>query len=150
MNTETDRSKIETLASYAEALLFAEGGSVSRKKLASQLGCKEKELSDAFAALSERLAGSAISLITTETEASLVVAPVLALEDVIRSLKQRLTGALRAQFSELTKSQGKHEVIVYFLATLELVRSGSISVTQERLFSDMTLEAETAGIPRYG
>jgi len=78
------------------------------------------------------------------------VAPVLALEDVIRSLKQRLTGALRAQFSELTKSQSKHAVIVYFLATLELVRSGSISVTQERLFSDMTLEAETGGVPRYG
>ena len=63
------------LHTRVQALLFAEGGSVSRKKLASQLGCKEKELSDAFAALSERLAGSAISLITTETEASLAVAP---------------------------------------------------------------------------
>ncbi len=78
------------------------------------------------------------------------VAPVLALEDVIRSLRERLTGALRASFRELTELQGRHEVIVYFLATLELVRSGSISVTQERLFSDMTLEAETTGIPRYG
>jgi segregation and condensation protein B len=58
-----------------QALLFAEGGSISRKRLCTQLGCKEKELSDAFAALPERLAGSGISLITTETEASLCVAP---------------------------------------------------------------------------
>ncbi len=72
---ETDKSKIEILASHAEAVLFAEGGSVSRKKLGVQLDCKEKELSDAFAALSERLEGSGISLITTETEASLAVAP---------------------------------------------------------------------------
>jgi segregation and condensation protein A len=78
------------------------------------------------------------------------VAPVLALEDVIQGLRERLTGAFRASFRELTQSQGRHEVIVYFLATLELVRSGSISVTQEKLFSDMTLEAETAGLPRYG
>jgi len=63
------------LHTRVQALLFAEGGSVSRKKLGIQLGCKEKELSDAFAALSERLAGSGISLITTETEASLAVAP---------------------------------------------------------------------------
>jgi segregation and condensation protein A len=78
------------------------------------------------------------------------VAPVLALEDVIASMRRRLAGALRARFSELTKERGKHEVIVYFLAMLELVRSGSISVTQERLFSDMTLEGEPEGTPRYG
>ena len=33
---------------------------------------------------------------------------------------------------------------------IELVRSGSISATQERLFADITLEAENIGAPRYG
>jgi segregation and condensation protein A len=78
------------------------------------------------------------------------VAPVLALEDVISNLKTRITGAFRAKFSELTKSKDKHEVIVYFLAFLELVRSGSASVTQEKLFEDITIEAEQATLPRYG
>lgn len=78
------------------------------------------------------------------------VAPILALEDVIVQLKERLTKAFKARFSELTRSRDKQETIVYFLATLELVRAGSISATQERLFADITLEAEAAGVPKYG
>ncbi|HEY4526952.1 MAG TPA: ScpA family protein [Candidatus Paceibacterota bacterium] len=78
------------------------------------------------------------------------VAPVLALEDVIKQMHTRLTRAIRARFSELTKSAGRSEVIVYFLAMLELVRSGSASVTQERLFSDIEIEIENAGVPEYG
>ncbi len=82
--------------------------------------------------------------------AQALVAPILALEDVIVRLEKRLVGAVRAKFSELTKSAGRHEVIVYFLAMLELVRSGSISATQERIFSDITLEAESLVAPKYG
>jgi len=78
------------------------------------------------------------------------VTPILALEDVIKSLHSRITSAVRARFSELTRSKDRHEVIVYFLAALELVRSGSLSATQERLFAEITLEAETLGAPRYG
>ena len=85
-----------------------------------------------------------------EELARAAVAPILALEDVIVSLKERLTRAIKAKFSELTAKRGREETIVYFLATLELVRSGSISATQEKLFSDITLEAEAAGIPKYG
>jgi len=78
------------------------------------------------------------------------VAPVLALEDVIVNLKKRLSSAFRARFSELTRSKDKHEVIVYFLAMLELVRSGSASVTQERLFEDILIENDALEAPRYG
>ena len=85
-----------------------------------------------------------------EELARAAVAPVLALEDVIKSLHSRLSSAIRASFRELTKTREKHEVIVYFLATLELVRAGSLSATQEKLFSDITLETETLGAPRYG
>lgn len=85
-----------------------------------------------------------------ETLAKAAVAPVLALEDVIKHLKERLSFAFKARFSELTRSREKHEVIVYFLATLELVRAGSLSATQERLFSEIILEAENVGAPRYG
>jgi segregation and condensation protein A len=85
-----------------------------------------------------------------EALAKATVAPVLALEDVIVSLKKRLTSAFKARFSELTKSRDRHEVIVYFLAMLELVRSGSASVTQNKLFEDITIEVENVAIPRFG
>jgi chromatin segregation and condensation protein Rec8/ScpA/Scc1 (kleisin family) len=85
----------------------------------------------------------------SEALAEAAVAPILALEDVISHLKERLTTAFKARFSELTRSRDKQETIVYFLATLELVRSGSISATQEKLFADITLETEAGGVPRY-
>ena len=86
-----------------------------------------------------------------EAMAQAAVAPVLALEEVILQVKERLTRALRAKFSELTKSRSRSDVIVYFLAMLELVRSGSASVSQERLYEDITIEIEhVAGAPSYG
>ena len=82
------------------------------------------------------------------TEAS--VAPVRALEDVILEVRARLSNAIRASFRELTKKASREEAIIYFLAMLELVRSGSASVSQERLFEDITIELENVGAPRYG
>lgn len=80
-----------------------------------------------------------------------VVAPILKLEEVIVRLRERITVAFRARWSELTKSANRHDTIVYFLAMLELVRSGSVSATQEKLFSDILLESETpSDTPKYG
>ncbi len=79
------------------------------------------------------------------------VAPVIALEDVIASLKERLSRAFKTRFSEITKGADKESRIVHFLAMLELVRNGGASVTQDRLFSDFTIELEgVAGTPRFG
>lgn len=79
------------------------------------------------------------------------VAPVLALEDVIDSLKDRLSRAFKARFSELTKGSDKESRIVHFLAMLELVRHGGASVTQDKLFSDITIELEGVnGVPKFG
>jgi len=86
-----------------------------------------------------------------EKMAEAVVSPVLKLEEVISGLKDRLSRGIRTRWSELVKSASKHDAIVQFLAILELVRSGSASVTQEKLFSDIAIEAEGAsGVPRYG
>jgi segregation and condensation protein A len=82
--------------------------------------------------------------------ANAVVAPVLALEDVIEDLKKRLNTALKARWSDLTKGASKYDAIVHFLAILELVRSGSASVTQDKLFSEITIESEDFGRPSYG
>jgi len=80
------------------------------------------------------------------------IAPVLALEEVIKALHARLSASLRTRWSEVTKNtSSKGELIVHFLAILELVRNGSASVTQDRLFSDISIELEQlSGAPRYG
>lgn len=85
-----------------------------------------------------------------ETLAEATVAPVLALEEVIVSLKERLSRAFKAKWSELTEKASQHDRIVYFLAMLELVRNGSASITQDRLFGDIVIEAGDTGTPRYG
>lgn len=92
-----------------------------------------------------------LSILPTPAElASASVAPVLALQDVIARLEKRVASAIRAKWSELTSAKDKQETIVYFLAMLELVRSGSLSATQERLFSDIVLETESLAAPKYG
>ncbi|HWO07228.1 MAG TPA: ScpA family protein [Candidatus Paceibacterota bacterium] len=86
-----------------------------------------------------------------ERLAEATVAPILKLEDVIVDLKKRLTGAVKARWSDFTKGASRGDLIVHFLAVLELARHGSVSVTQDRLFSDIIIESEvTDGAPRYG
>jgi len=68
-----DQTHTENLAGRAEAFLFSEGGTLTLKKLGSLLAAKEPDLKEALAALSARLAGTGLTLITTDTEASLAV-----------------------------------------------------------------------------
>lgn len=89
------------------------------------------------------------SLPKPERIAEATVAPLLKLEEVITNLRERLSSSIRTKWSDLKGASGKHELIVQFLAILELVRSGSISATQEKLFSDILLETESLGAPKY-
>ena len=63
------------LATRAHGLLFAEGGSLSLKKLSTMLACSQEELAAALAELSNILSGSGLTLITTDTEAALAASP---------------------------------------------------------------------------
>lgn len=86
-----------------------------------------------------------------EALAKAAVAPVLALEEVIVSLRDRLTRAFRASYKELTEGKHKEDRIVFFLAMLELVRHDNASITQDKLFGDITIElAGVTGMPRFG
>ena len=101
----------------------------------------------------ERIAkavGRIVATLPTATRLSeAVVAPVLALEDVITNLKTRLQSA-RTRWSELSRGASRGDMIVHFLAILELVRHSSVSVTQDRLFGDIIVESDDTGAPRYG
>jgi segregation and condensation protein A len=102
----------------------------------------------------EKLHRAMLSLINllpkTENLTETVVSPVLALEDVISNLKKRLANAIRTRWSDLTRGANRHDSIVHFLAILELVRSGSVSAAQDKLFADIFIDSEITGTPSYG
>ncbi len=84
-----------------------------------------------------------------------VVEKVISLENMISRLTERVNVALKMSFREFSKSHkdganGKIHIIVSFLAMLELVKQGIISVTQERAGGDIIMETEKISTPRYG
>jgi len=81
-----------------------------------------------------------------------VVTKVMSLEDMITRLTKRVTDNLRMSFREFSKDdrENKVHVIVSFLAMLELVKQGIISVAQEKHFEDIIMETEALETPRYG
>lgn len=81
-----------------------------------------------------------------------VVRKVLSLEDMILRLTTRITREMSLSFKQFSggSKADKGEVIVSFLALLELVKQGIIKATQERDFDDIVLETEAVSTPSYG
>ncbi|MBI5457218.1 SMC-Scp complex subunit ScpB [Candidatus Kaiserbacteria bacterium] len=61
------------LTARAQAFLFSEGGALTLRKLAQLLEIKESALPEVLSTLKNRLEGTGLTLIETDTEASLVV-----------------------------------------------------------------------------
>lgn len=61
------------LSARAQALLFAEGSSLTLKKLAQLLECDDAALTQALQSLEERLQGSGLTVIRTDKEVALAV-----------------------------------------------------------------------------
>ncbi len=80
-----------------------------------------------------------------------VVEKVISLEDMIGTLTTRITSHLRMSFKEFTKEhkENRVNVIVSFLAMLELVKEGIMHVSQESAFGDIQMETKDVGVPRY-
>lgn len=79
------------------------------------------------------------------------VRKVISLEDMIGTLTNRIAGALRMSFKEFSREHAaeKVNVIVSFLAMLELVKQGVVTVTQESRNDDIVMETKEVGVPRY-
>jgi chromatin segregation and condensation protein Rec8/ScpA/Scc1 (kleisin family) len=78
------------------------------------------------------------------------VKKIMSLEEMIDRLATRVTSAMRTSFREFTKgSKERGEVIVGFLALLELVKQGIIKATQGEHFGDITLESDSVSTPSY-
>lgn len=79
-----------------------------------------------------------------------VVKKVKSLEEVINDLTDRVTKNLNMTFREFTGTSAERaEIAVHFLAMLELVKTGIIGVTQDRLFGDISMESGTVDVPKY-
>jgi len=80
-----------------------------------------------------------------------IVKKVKSLEETIDSLTERIKSNLKMSFREFAKvgKEEKVNVIVSFLAMLELVKQGMIQVQQERDFSDIMIETNQVGVPDY-
>jgi segregation and condensation protein A len=80
-----------------------------------------------------------------------VVQKVISLEEMITSLVERVTAGIKMSFKEFSKhgTGERVNIIVGFLAMLELVKQGSISVVQNEHFADISMETNSLNVPRY-
>lgn len=79
------------------------------------------------------------------------VKKVMSLEEMIEQLHARIQSSIRMSFNEFsgTGAKEKVEIVVSFLALLELVKRGAVHVEQDSHFSDILIETETISMPRY-
>ncbi len=79
------------------------------------------------------------------------VKKVLSLEEMVTSLTERIKKTLRMNFTEFSRAHrgDRINVLVGFLAMLELVRRGIIAVAQDEAFGEITMETEEIETPRY-
>lgn len=91
-----------------------------------------------------------------EAKPELMLKKVVSLEETIEKLTERITKSFRMSFREFSGHSSskldyekKVEVIVGFLAMLELAKQGIIAVSQSDRFGDIHMETESVGLPRY-
>lgn len=79
------------------------------------------------------------------------VTPVMSLDEMIQSISARIERAIRLSFSDVTRgAQSAKEVVVSFLALLELVKQGRARAEQGAHFDEITIEyAGDLNAPRY-
>lgn len=100
----------------------------------------EKALADALAALEE-----------VEKLPEARVRPMVTIEEMMERLLDRVRSKLSVSFKEFSGgAKEKVEIIVSFLALLELVKQGSVDADQGEHFSDIRIKDLSTDVPRYG
>jgi segregation and condensation protein A len=79
------------------------------------------------------------------------VKKIISLEDMISRLTERVTKELKMSFRQFSggHKSDKINIIVSFLAMLELVKRGSVEVRQNGHFTDIEIETNQVGLPSY-
>lgn len=83
--------------------------------------------------------------------ADATIEKVISLDEMMVRLTDRINAGLQISFRQFSQTaEGKVNLIVSFLAMLELVRQGIIRVEQETHHGDITMHADSVTVPRYG
>jgi len=79
------------------------------------------------------------------------VRPMVTLEEMMERMLDRVRGALSLSFKEFSGgSTERVEIIVSFLALLELVKQGNVDADQHEHFSDIRIKDLSTDVPKYG
>ena len=104
----------------------------------------------ALAALTHALADVLERLPKPEARPAARVKPTISLEAMIDRLHKRITQQMRTSFNAIKAGETEHkDVIVGFLAVLELCKQGTIIVRQQQRFADIEIELANATTPEY-
>tara|TARA_B100000508_G_scaffold141090_1_gene146270 strand:+ start:12886 stop:13614 length:729 start_codon:yes stop_codon:yes gene_type:complete len=100
--------------------------------------------------LAEAMRRVLTNLPRTEVKPAARVRPTISLEDMMSKLQNRIEKQMRTRFSDIQRTETEHKnVIVGFLAILELFKQGDVIITQAGRFDDIHLESDRRGIPQY-
>ena len=101
--------------------------------------------------LSEALAHALLALEKVEEKLPEArVRSLVTIEEVMDTLLARVQTAMNLSFRDFSKgTTEKVEVIVSFLALLELVKQGAVDALQSTAFDDIRITNTSAGVPRY-
>ena len=78
------------------------------------------------------------------------VRPLVTIEEMMDTLLVRVQRAMTLSFKEFSgAAKEKVEVIVSFLALLELVKQGAVDALQHGAFDDIRITNTSAAMPRY-
>lgn len=105
--------------------------------------CSVPTLNDALAEVLQNL-----PVITKKP--AVKVRPTISLEEMIDRLRDRITRQMTTRFSEIHRHEPERKnVIVGFLAVLELVKQGEVLVVQQARFADIEMSLSGQSTPRY-
>jgi chromatin segregation and condensation protein Rec8/ScpA/Scc1 (kleisin family) len=103
-------------------------------------------------ALTEALARILMAREAVEELPEARVKPMVTIEEMMDELAKRVQSAMTLSFREFAGSaKEKVEIIVSFLALLELVKEGAVAAEQHEGFGDIRIShAAASAVPRYG
>ena len=102
--------------------------------------------------IAEALARVLAARETVEELPTARVKPLVTIEEMMDRLAKRVQNAMTLSFNEFSKSSKERlEVIVSFLALLELVKQGAVAAEQYDAYGDIRIHhTASAAVPRYG
>jgi segregation and condensation protein A len=138
------RNAAKSLQATAGRIFFGEGARISEPLFTPS---RDLSVDSLRAAMQSALQNAPKKVFVEEVEVKAVVS----LDEMIERLTARVQQAISMSFKDFAGgATSPHEVVVGFLAILELVKRGFANVTQDANYADITIEyAGAVSAPRY-